>query len=145
MQFSGKFGQTIGWIPALGNPGFAPVLIFTLRWSCVTLILAFDSTESQVSPNLIANYRSNIILHFIRKYSSLIKKLFTVQLNFIHCPVLAELRNLRKLLFVELTALICFSMTAVWKAVNPLNLNYTRSLFRLKYLTRRNVLTNFYG
>ena len=59
--------------------------------------------------------------------------------------MLVELRNLRKLLFVELTALICFSMTAVWKAVNPLNLNYTRSLFRLKYLTMSNVLTNIYG
>ena len=57
MQFSGNFGQIIGWSPALGNSGFAPVFIFTLRWSCVILILAFDSTEWQVSPNLIPNYR----------------------------------------------------------------------------------------
>ena len=57
MQFSGNFGQIIGWSPTLGNSGFAPVFIFTLRWLCVILILAFDSTEWQVSPNLIPNYR----------------------------------------------------------------------------------------
>ena len=83
--------------------------------------------------------QANTLLHFIRIL------IFALQLNFVYHAVLAELRNLSKLLFVELTALICFSMAAVWKAVNPLSLNYTRSLFRLKYLTMRNVLTNFYG